>query len=701
LPSLALAERPNILWIVSEDNSISWVGCYGGENVQTPNIDKLAKEGFRYNYCFDNAAVCAPTRSTWITGHYAISLGTQPMRSRYAIPHDKVPYYPDVLREAGYHITNGGKTDYNIGSRDDKEVWLTDGKRPELKPGQNFFRIINIGDSHESNAFPKKRVQGGPLHDPAKMKLHPYHPDLPDMRLTYATYADGVARMDAKVGEALAQLEADGLADDTIVIYNSDHGGVLPRSKRFLYSSGTHCPLIVRIPEKWKHWWPADKPGMTVDRMVAFVDMPKTWLSLAGAKIPKGYQGTIFLGDGIEPEPKYNLSFRERADECADTVRSMRDTRYLYIKNYMPWFPNGQRLKYMWTMEGTQAWEKHFIEGKTDAVTGRFFQERPSGEFYDTEKDFHNIKNLINDPKHKKKISELKTALRKKQIELYDSGLIPEGMRVRRAKANNMTIYEMVRDPKLYPLEKYMDLADAALSRNPKYVNQFAEQLNDADPGVQYWGAAGLFLLGKQASDKALQMESVASSDAEAEVRTLLAWALERLGEKAKAEAIFAAFPKFDDAKFLETVNKMRAPREISVSEPTVPLSNTEWEIIGPFMGEGAKDPDVFTQAEDPNAKWQTLSKGFTNKHIDLQAQLGEHDDCSAFVRTVIESDKNRSAKISAWCDDIVAIRLNGKTIPDSGKKVTKNVALKKGNNELILKLIDHKRGWKFNCHIE
>ena len=120
---LLAEERPNILWITSEDNGISWVSSYGGTNAQTPNIDRLAAEGFRYEYCFDNAAVCAPTRSCWITGMYAISNGSQPMRSRYDFPHDRIPYYPDLLRKAGYHTSNPGKTDYNIGGRDDYDAW--------------------------------------------------------------------------------------------------------------------------------------------------------------------------------------------------------------------------------------------------------------------------------------------------------------------------------------------------------------------------------------------------------------------------------------------------------------------------------------------------------------------------------------------------------------------------------------------------
>ena len=550
------ADRPNILWITSEDNSISWVSCYGSKNAKTPNIDRLAKEGFRYTHCFDNAAVCAPTRATWITGHYAISLGTQPMRSRYLIPHGKIPYYPDLLRTVGYHVANGGKTDYNIGGRDDRGVWRVNGKLPRRQPGQNFFQIRNIGDSHESRAFPKKK--GQVRTDPATMILHSYHPDLPEMRMTYATYTDAVQRMDAKVGEILAQLKENGHEEDTIVVYCSDHGGVLPRSKRFLYSSGIHCPLIVRIPEKWKHFWPAKKPGMTVDRIVSFVDMPKTFLSLAGARVPKGYQGRVFLGDGIEEAPRYHLSFRERADECADMVRGMRDHRYAYIRNYMPWAPNGQRLNYMWKMAGTGAWEKHYQAGKCDEVTGRFFKPRPSEEFYDTVTDFDNVNNLIDDPGHKAKIEELKQAMRKKQLELFDSGLLPENMRLRRAQDNGMTIYEMVRDPGLYPLEKYLDFSDVALARNPANLDSLVKEMKDPDEGLRYWATCGLFLLEDKARP-ALKTLEKALADECAEVQMMAAWAIHRLGFKSKAEATLAAVKKIarKDKAIFESIHRL------------------------------------------------------------------------------------------------------------------------------------------------
>ena len=537
--NLLADDRPNILWITSEDNGVSWVGCYGGTNAKTPAIDQLAKEGFRYLNCFDNAAVCAPTRSCWITGMYAISNGTQPMRSRNLIPHDQIRYYPDLLREAGYHTSNPGKTDYNIGGRNDKDCWDYKGGKgkPQYgwrvrKDGQPFFAVVNIGESHESRAHGNvDRLKV----DPAKMNLFSYHPDLPVIRKNYAKYAAAVESMDHKVKKTLDALKADGLYEDTIVIYNSDHGGVMARSKRFLYSSGVHCPLIVRIPEKWRHLYPVDAgPGSTVDRIVSFVDMPKTWLSLAGAQIPEQFQGTVFLGQGTEPAPTYHLGFRERADERLDHVRLIRDGRYSYHKNYMPFAPAGQHLAYLWKAPLTPAWEQHHREGKTDEITGRFFRPRVSEEFYDNKTDFDNVRNLISSPEHEHRIAKMKRALRQQQLELRDSGLLPEKMRERRAAANGVTIYEMVRDEKLYPLEAYLDAADMALARDKSDLPTFTERLSDPDEGIRWWAIIGIHLLENDAIAAKDQLHA-ALKDPSHEVRMMAAWTLVKLGDSTDA----------------------------------------------------------------------------------------------------------------------------------------------------------------------
>ena len=539
LPLTGKVIKPNILWITSEDNSIEWISCYGSKNAKTPNIDQLAKEGFRYLYCFDNGAVCAPTRSSWITGMHSISNGTQPMRSGFEIP-ATISFYNELLQKAGYFTSNCSKTDYNLRGpkgRNPKEFWDYSGGDyagtwKKRKEGQPFFTVYNIGDSHESRAFGDHKDES---IDPEKMILAPYHPDLPEMRNTYAKYASAISRMDSLVGQAIENLKQDGLYENTIIVYNSDHGGVLARSKRFLYSSGIHCPLIVRIPEKMKALYPKGKtPGSTMDRIVSFIDMPKTWVSLTGAEMTDQFQGRIFLGPNTEPESQYHFSWRERADERFDNVRVMRDKQFAYHKNYAPFAPNGQYLAYMHNMKATGAWERHHQAGKTNAVTGRFFKPRPSEEFYDNFKDFHNIDNQIDDPLHQTKIKELKKELSRQQLKYFDSGLMPEEMRNRIIKEKNTTVYAFVRDPKLYPLAQYLDYSDLALTRKKKNLKTFIKGLADEDPVKRYWSVIGLLLLEKQAKPAIPELKKVLGD--RDEIPAFAAWAIYKAGEKTFAE---------------------------------------------------------------------------------------------------------------------------------------------------------------------
>ena len=523
------SSSPNILWITSEDNSIEWISCYGSKNAKTPHIDQLAKEGFRYLYCFDNGAVCAPTRSSWITGMHSISNGTQPMRSGFEIP-ESISFYNELLQKAGYFTSNCSKTDYNLRGpkgRNPKDFWNYSGGDyagtwKKRKDGQPFFTVYNIGESHESRAFGDHNDESV---DPKKMILAPYHPDLPEMRNTYAKYASAVSKMDKLVGQAIENLKKDNLYEDTILVYNSDHGGVLARSKRFLYSSGIHCPLIVRIPEKWKHLYPKGKePGSTIDRIVSFIDMPKTWVSLTGAEITDNFQGRIFLGPDTEPEPQYHFSWRSRADERFDCVRVMRDEQFAYHKNYAPFAPNGQYLAYMHNMKATGAWERHHQAGKTNSVTGRFFEPRPSEEFYDNFKDFHNIDNQIDDPLHQAKIKELKKELRRQQLKYFDCGLMPEEMRARIIKENKTTVYAFVRDPALYPLAKYLDYSDLALSRKKANLKTLSKGLTNKDPVIRYWSVVGLLLLEEHAKPAINDLKKALND--QDEIPSLAAWAI-------------------------------------------------------------------------------------------------------------------------------------------------------------------------------
>ncbi|PHS19040.1 MAG: sulfatase [Blastopirellula sp.] len=525
------ADRPNILWLTCEDNNINWVGCYGNPHAETPHIDKLATEGFQYMHCYANAPVCAPSRSTWITGVHAVSMGTHPMRSRYPIPHDTIKYYPDLMKAAGYYVSNAGKTDYNIGGRDDSSPW--DSRKVDwdvLKKNQPFFQIINSTKSHESKAFGDVE---NTEHDPNYVRLAKYHPDILVIRQNYAHYHDQIKKMDADIGAALAALEASGMAGDTIVVHNSDHGGVLARSKRFLFNSGTHCPLVIRIPDKFSHLRPA-AVGSKVNDLVSFIDMTKTWLTLCEAETPDYLQGRVFLGPKKE-ERDYHVSYRTRMDERCDNVRAIRDTKFLYIRNYMPYAPWGQHLNYLWTMKATQAWEQHYRDGKTDAITGRFFGTKPMEELYDTSVDPDNVNNLIHDTKYAKHVARLSKELDQWQLDNFDSALLPESEMVKLSEESGKTIYEYVRDPSLYNLKAYQEASGLALEQDPKNLPALYKNLKAADAGVRYWGIIGCFNLQEEA-DLNMKVIRRALKDDSHHVRIMAAWILYRAGDKQAAQ---------------------------------------------------------------------------------------------------------------------------------------------------------------------
>ena len=541
--------KPNILWLTSEDNSAEWLGCYGNPHAETPVLDKLAGEGFQYMHAYANAPVCAPSRSTWITGVMAVSMGTHPMRSFYRIPHDHIRLYPDFLNDNGYHTGNWKKMDYNFGGRDNKACW--DNSEPPdwkvMEANQPFFQVINFGQTHESQAFGDIEHTS---HDPAKTVLAKYHPDVPEIRKNYALYHDCVNRLDTEIGKTLKQLEEAGLADNTIVVYNSDHGGVLPRSKRFLFQNSLHCPLIIRIPERYKALWPAGKPGTRIDRLVSFVDMPKTWLSITGSSVPGYMQGTIFLGPQTEPEQQYHFAFRGRMDERIDNARAICDKRFLYIRNYMPYVPWMQHLTYLWNMKATQSWEQSVEGGLAVEMQSRFFSPKEwTEELYDMETDPDNVNNLVDSPEHREVLLRMRRELRRKQETICDAGLIPETERVRLAKQNNTTIYEMARNPNLYDVGALLDAADLALEKNADHLPALRKLLDSPHVGMRYWGIVGCFLL----NDKQAGLQGI--NDESHEVRAMAAWLLVRVGEKEKGFACLSGMIENESYSMLSILN--------------------------------------------------------------------------------------------------------------------------------------------------
>ncbi len=309
------ADQPNILWITSEDNGPQ-LGCYGDRYAVTPNIDALAAKSLRFQRCWSNAPVCAPARTTIISGMYATSLGGHHMRSGVKLP-PGMKLYPELMREAGYYCTNNSKTDYNFAGADAGWDQSSNQAHWRNRPSDEtpFFAVFNYTVSHES----KIRTRPHTLkHDPAKAPLPAYHPDTAEVRHDWAQYYDKVTEMDRAVGKILQQLKADGLADSTIIFYYGDHGSGMPRSKRWPFDSGLRVPLILHVPEKYLDLAPQEyAPGAESKRLTAFVDLAPTILSLAGAKPPREHARCSLRGQIHRPAEKISVRI-PRADGRAN-----------------------------------------------------------------------------------------------------------------------------------------------------------------------------------------------------------------------------------------------------------------------------------------------------------------------------------------------------------------------------------------------
>jgi arylsulfatase A-like enzyme len=517
--------RPNILWIVSEDNG-RFLGAYGCDDANTPHLDKLAAQGILYENAFTTAPVCAPSRCSIITGMYATSLGTEHMRSTNFVPPETIPLFVKHLREAGYYCTNHSKTDYNLRPVP-KDAWheITGGDHRRRAKGQPFFAVYNLGTSHESS-----------LHKPvdeklatADVELPPYHPDTPEIRANWAMYHRVVSRMDAEVGALLRRLDEEGVADDTIVFYYSDHAGILPRSKRFLYDTGVHVPLIVRFGKNVAHFDPRPA-GSRTDELVSLVDLGPTVLSLAGVKLPNYFQGQAFLGPVKATPREYVYCFRGRMDERYDMSRAVRDKRYKYIRNYHPHRIYGQHLDYLWKMPATQSWEAAYRAGECDEVQSRFWREKPAEELYDTAHDPWEVRNLVEDLEHRETLKRMRAAHRAHTLDTRDAGFLPEAMMVALGEKAN-SIFELVRDEEQYPLEKIFDAAETATRRSELDFDAVVAMLASDTPAVRYWGAVGLRVLPGESDAAMDQLRKLAATDEWPSVRIAAAEALIHFGQ--------------------------------------------------------------------------------------------------------------------------------------------------------------------------
>jgi len=529
LSPVAAADRPNILWLTSEDHGPQ-MGCYGDPLARTPHIDALAAQGMIFKRAWSNAPVCAPARTAIISGMFPPALGAEHMRSEVAMPAG-TRMLPQYLRAAGYYCTNNAKEDYNLTKPG--QVWDESSaqahwrKRPAGAP---FFAVFNAGQSHEGQVY--RRPHQAVL-DPAAVRVPAYHPDTPEVRRDWAQYYDNVSTVDGVAGNHLRELAAAGLADDTIVFYYGDHGPGLPRNKRWPADSGLRVPLVVHFPAKWRHLAPKEyAPGAQSDRLVSFVDLAPTVLSLAGIAPPATMQGRAFAGPHQVEGPAYLHGFRGRMDERYDFVRSVTDGRYVYLRNYWPHVSQGQRVRTQFQMPTTQVWRRLHDEGRTNDAQSIFWREpKAPEELYDLQSDPDEVRNLAAAPEHRAALERLRGEARAHAARIRDLGFLPEAEI--HARAGQRAPRDVLATDAAYPFARVVAAAETASGMDPGAIPQLQAYLKDGDSGVRYWGVMGALMRGPAATRAMREGLVAALEDTSPSVRIAAAQALARQGDAA------------------------------------------------------------------------------------------------------------------------------------------------------------------------
>jgi arylsulfatase A-like enzyme len=441
LVSVPLA-RPNILLLMAEDMSAR-VGSFGDPVAITPNIDRLAEAGVRYPNTFTTAGVCAPSRAAHITGMHQIAFGGQHMRTRSyktspyrAVPPKEVKAYPELLRKAGYYTFTNQKLDYQFSNTMPDSgpftIWDYEGAKPDWNrrlSGQPFFGMINLNETHESQLFEKniaKNKASGLLRDQVKAEdvlVPPYYPDGPRVRKAIARHYNNIEMMDRRVGAILEKLKGDGLSDNTIVIWTTDHGDGLPRAKREIYDSGIKVPMIVHWPDGLR---PSSRQVGSVDeRLVSFVDLGPIVLSIAGEQTPEFMHGRNVLADGVEAR-QYIYASKDRIDEFPFRERAVRDHRFKYLLNYLPNEPGGKHIAYRDQLGMMDELWQALDKGVMNQAQRFWFEPRPAEELYDIQADPDEINNLANDPRYQAELIRMREALHAWQQQTSDYSEQPE-----------------------------------------------------------------------------------------------------------------------------------------------------------------------------------------------------------------------------------------------------------------------------------
>ena len=548
-------DRPNIVWLVSEDNSKHWFRLYEESGFEMPNVERLAKQGIVFNNAFSNGPVCSVARSTIISGCYAPRVGTQYHRRAELAPMPNgLKMFPEYLRKAGYYTTNNAKEDYNLTKSD--QVWDASNKKASYRnrqSGQPFFHVQNFGITHEGKLhFPAEAIQQEPNSLPnSTYTPFPYHPQNEVFRYTYGRYHDLHQQLDEQIGAFLNQLEEDGLMDNTIIFYYGDHGGVLPRSKGYIYESGVHVPMVVYVPKKWQHLMPVPA-GTRVDGFVQFIDLGPTVLNLAGIDVPKEMDGQPFLGSSVKAKKlnkrQFAFSHADRFDEKYDLVRAIRVGKFKYIRNYQPFNVDALFNSYRYRMVGYRDWRNAYELGTLNARQEQFFKARSPEVLYNIEADPHELYDLSKNPEYQSTLKTLRKALQKQVGKMPDLSFFPEPYFIQKGIKNPVAFGQSKQEQ----IVQFIKVADLQLRDFSKVQQKLTKALADENPWVRYWALIVCSYFGEQATPFVSTIRKMAQSDVNNLVRTRAA---EYLGLMGEIEAIALLESCFQKAEAITEAN--------------------------------------------------------------------------------------------------------------------------------------------------
>jgi arylsulfatase A-like enzyme len=511
-------DRPNIVWIVSEDNTAGYMSMFDPHGAPTPHIEMLAAQGIKFTHAFSNAPVCSASRSTIITGCYGPHMASHYHRQieKVKLP-PSLKMFPFYLREAGYYTANNSKEDYNIqttpGTWDESSVRATWKKR---NAGQPFFYVRNIGITHESSmqftAENRKTVKT--ITDQNTVFVQPNHPDTKLFRYTNALYRDKIMAMDREVGAIVRELEAEGLLDNTFIFYYGDNGGVLPGSKEYVKDEGVHVPMVVYIPSRYKNLSPLPVP-VTTPGFVSFVDLAPTVLNLAGIPIPKEMDGKPFLGKGITATDlstrNFTYSFADRMDEKYDMVRALRVGKFKYNRNYEPFHDDALRNNYRYKQLAYGEWDSLYQAKKLNVAQAQFFEPKPAEALYNIDEDPYEINNLATNPIYAKDLKRMRTKLDSMETALPDLSFFPEFYLIKNALADPLSFGQKHKTG----IQKYNNIANLQLSDFKLVEMKLREHLGSLDPWERYWALIVCSGFGGKAGSLTPLAKQIALSDKE------------------------------------------------------------------------------------------------------------------------------------------------------------------------------------------